>query len=613
MRHLLTSLLLAGCLLASIAATADSRRATPPAAADTARITGLLRQSEQLAGAGQFGPAHAPLAAALRLAQPTGLPEVISRVLFAKYLLAYREGKFEEAIEAGQQALLLLRGRPAYAAQARLLVGLGNTYSVSHDLVNAARYFQQGLALAQAHDISLLAAHAYAGLAINAGVQEQYAKTMQYNNRALALYRHVGAEGDYYHVLVNQAICYNLLGRPQDSERLFRQIIRYSEQHGDNLALVYARMNFSGTLLKLHKLAEAEQVAGLALRGARGTPNRVYILNNLYQFLAEIKEQQGDYQGALVNERQATAYRDTLMDEQRARELVATETGFRTAEKQRQIAGLSRENAYQRRRFWWLLAGTLGLVGLVGLAGGQYRVIRQKNRQLQRTTHLIEERNQRITAQADKLTLLMRELHHRVKNNLAIVASLLRLQSNRLTDEQAVQAVRESQQRVEAMALIHQSLYLNEDATIVDMHRYVHNLVDYLVRAYGYTPHSLRLDVAVEPLELDVDVAMPLGLVINELVTNAFKHALPHASSPALRIGLHSTAAAGLELEIEDNGPGITPGQRGAQPLSFGNRLVEALVQQLKGQLALENRPGAYYNLRLSQPQLVEPLLAETV
>ena len=608
MRYLLASLLLIGCLLASATATADIRRAAPPAAADTAQITRLLRQSEQLASAGRFEPARPPLAAALRLAQATGLPEVISRVLFAEYFLAHREGKFEEAIQAGEQALVLLRGHPAYAAQARILVGLGNTYGTSHDMVNATRYFQQALTLAQAHGIPRSEAQAYAGLAVMAGMQQRFAETIRDNDRALAIYQRLGADGLYFHVLINQAVGYREVKRFADSERAFRQIIRYAEQQHDQPVLAYARANFTTTLLRMGKLTEAEQVARQALRDARSSPNQVYLKLGIYEALAEMKERQGNYQLALANNRLAAAYQDTLMNEQRAKELVATETRFRTAEKQRQITGLSLENARQRRRFWWLLAGTLGLVGLMGLAGGQYRIIRKKNRQLLLTTHLIEERNQRITAQADKLTLLMRELHHRVKNNLAIVASLLRLQSNRLTDVQAVQAVRESQQRVEAMAMIHQSLYLNDDATIVDMHLYVHNLVNYLVRAYGYTPHTLRLDVAVEPLELDVDVAMPLGLIINELVTNAFKHALPNASAPALRIGLRSTAAAGLELEIEDNGPGIAPEQRGTHPLSFGNRLVEALVQQLKGQLAVENQPGAYYHLRLSQPLLTEPV-----
>ena len=202
----------------------------------------------------------------------------------------------------------------------------------------------------------------------------------------------------------------------------------------------------------------------------------------------------------------------------------------------------------------------------------------------------------------------MRELHHRVKNNMAIVTSLLRMQANRLTDPKAAQAVRDSQQRVEAMALIHQSLYLDNAALRVHMHRFVHRLVEALSRAYGYPPQTLCLDVAVEPLELDVDVALPLGLIINELVTNAFKYALPHASAPVLRIELRQIDAAPaiLELEIEDNGPGIPARQHGAMPPSFGNRLVEALVQQLKGQLLAENRPGAYYHLRVGKPQSEE-------
>ena len=602
MRHVLASLALVSGLLTTHCAAAGA----PPAAPDTAQITRLLRQSEARASVGRFGPAHAPLDSALQLARATKLNEVTSRVLGAAAFLAHREGKFEEAIWAGQQALVLLRNSRAYAAQAHLLVGLGNTYGTSHDAVNAVRYFRQGLALAQAHGLPLSEAKAYAGLAIIAGMQQQFAATIRDNDRALAIYQRLRAEGLYFHVLINQAMAYRELKRFAESERAFRQIVRYANQEHDQPVLVYALANFTTTLLRMGKLTEAEQVARQALRETRNSPNQVYLKLGIYEALAEMKERQGDYRLALANSRLATAYQDTLMNVQRAKELVANETRFRTAEKQHQISNLNAANEHERRRFWWLLAGTLVLGGLLVVAGGQYRVIQKKNRQLILTTHLVEERNGRITAQADKLTLLMRELHHRVKNNLAIVASLLRLQSNRLTDAQAVLAVRESQQRVEAMALIHQSLYLNEDATVVDMPLYVHNLVSNLVQAYGYTGTTLRLDVGVEPLELDVDVAMPLALILNELVTNAFKHALPRADAPALRIALRSTAAAVLELEIEDNGPGIAVEQRGAQTLSFGNRLVEALVQQLKGQLVVVNRPGAYYHLRVRKLLVVE-------
>ena len=586
-------------LISSALFLTSAAAAAAPLTADTARITQLLRQSEKLAGAGNFQPAHGPLNQALRQAQGTHLNRLISRVLFAKYFLAHREGQFEQAIRYGQQAWALVRGTPDYAAQARILLGLATTYGISQDVVSATRYFRQALALAQARHLPDPEAQALAGLGISAAIEHNHPLTLQYNNRALAIYRRIGATELYYHVLINQAICYQKLEQYTESEQAFREIIRYTERQHDAVGLMYARINFSATLLRMGKLPAAEQVATQALREARTGPNRVYLQRGIYGTLAEIKERQGDYRLALEYQRNATAYADTLTNQERAKELVATETRYRTAEKQRQIAGLRAANERQQRQLWWLLAGTLGLVGLMAAVGGQYRIIRRKNRQLQLTTQLIEERNQRITEQANKLTLLMRELHHRVKNNLAIVASLLRLQSNRLTDAQAVLAVRESQQRVEAMALIHQSLYLNDEATIVDMALYVHNLAQYLARAYGYTAQNLRLEVAVEPLELDVDVAMPLGLILNELVTNAFKHALPQASEPALRIALRHAAGSTLVLEIEDNGPGILPGQQGPQTLSFGNRLVEALVQQLQGQLTAENRPGAYFHLRV--------------
>ena len=348
MRHVLASLALVSGLLNTHRAAAGA----PPAAPDTARITQLLRRSEAQASVGQFGSAHAPLDSALQLAHATRLNELISRVLAAQAFLAHREGRFEEAIRTGQQALMLLRDSRAYAAQARLLVGLGNTYGTSHDAVNAVRYFRQGLALAQAHGVALSEAQAYAGLAIIAGMQQQFAATIRDNDRALAIYQRLQAEGLYFHVLINQAMAYRELKRFAESERAFRQTIRYAGPQHDQPVLVYALANFTTTLLRMGKLAEAEQVARQALREALNSPNQVYLKLGIYQALAEMKERQGDYRLALANNRLAAAYQDTLMNEQRAKELVATETRFRTAEKQHQISRLNADNEHERRRFW---------------------------------------------------------------------------------------------------------------------------------------------------------------------------------------------------------------------------------------------------------------------
>ena len=212
-------------------------------------------------------------------------------------------------------------------------------------------------------------------------------------------------------------------------------------------------------------------------------------------------------------------------------------------------------------------------------------------------------------SQANQLRTLMKELHHRVKNNLAIVSSLLTLQANGLKDEKAMQAVRKGQQRVQAMALIHQRLYQTDQVTNVNMREYLTDLAESLMQAYGYEPDNFDLQLDVDLHELEVDVAMPLGLIVNELITNSFKYAFAHEKRPLLRIGLHYTngmTEPGITLEIQDNGPGmkLAEWQKSDNRTSFGRRLVSALTEQLEGRFELLIHNGTLCRLHIPQTRL---------
>ncbi len=215
----------------------------------------------------------------------------------------------------------------------------------------------------------------------------------------------------------------------------------------------------------------------------------------------------------------------------------------------------------------------------------------------ERTRELSLERD-RADVQSERLKLALRELNHRVRNNLAVVSSLLKLQSNTIDPDKTKQVFAESRQRVDAMALIHQQLYQSEELTTIDVPVFVTNLVQVLSDAYGYTPETLQVNLRLDPVILPVEKAVPLSLLLNEVLTNAFKYGLTRAAEPVLHITLQ-TGEEDIRLDITDNGPGIDLAVWQAKTGSFGRRLIDGLTRQLKGSFTIDNQAGTTFRFTL--------------
>jgi two-component sensor histidine kinase len=210
-------------------------------------------------------------------------------------------------------------------------------------------------------------------------------------------------------------------------------------------------------------------------------------------------------------------------------------------------------------------------------------------------THDLALEKDKIEQQSEKLKMVMKELHHRVKNNLTIVSSLLELQGNRLHDEVSAKAFQEGQQRIEAMSLIHQRLYKSDALTTINMSEYTSELISNLMHAYGYNRENLELKTNIECEELDIDNAIPLGLIINELLTNAFKYAYSDTKKPYLEVNLLNHE--GILLEVKDNGKGIDLEKWNKPSGSFGKRLIYALADQIGGEIEVKNESGAWFSI----------------
>jgi len=225
-----------------------------------------------------------------------------------------------------------------------------------------------------------------------------------------------------------------------------------------------------------------------------------------------------------------------------------------------------------------------------------------ENRILQRTEELEQEIMHRKTAEAaisaslNEKEILLREIHHRVKNNLQIITSLIRLQKQQITDPTTQDVLHDSENRIRSMALIHEKLYRSKDLTSIDFTDYIRTLSSGLINSYAADPHRIRLVIDIKDLSLDINTAIPMGLIMNELVANALKHAFPDDRRGEVTITGRNTPA-GIFLSVQDNGVGLPEGMDWRNTSTLGLHLVITLIKQVKGSVELNSTGGTAFEM----------------
>jgi len=205
-------------------------------------------------------------------------------------------------------------------------------------------------------------------------------------------------------------------------------------------------------------------------------------------------------------------------------------------------------------------------------------------------------KNQQISKALEEKNILLREIHHRVKNNLQVISSLLKLQSQYIEDEGAVKAIAEGRNRVHSMALLHQNLYKEDNLTGVNMKEYFTNLIEGLFDAYKIT--EIKLVTEIENLTLDIDTVIPLGLIANELVSNALKHAFYNVENGILIVKLWEKDGQ-LLFNVRDNGKGYNENLVADGKKSFGQKLIKSLSDKLEADVQVTTTTGTDVTLSI--------------
>jgi len=204
-----------------------------------------------------------------------------------------------------------------------------------------------------------------------------------------------------------------------------------------------------------------------------------------------------------------------------------------------------------------------------------------------------------IKASLKEKEALLREIHHRVKNNMQIISSLISLQSAEVSDEKLVSLYKETENRIHSMALVHENLYQSHDLSHIDLWQYVQNLVEDLIYSYGVSS-AIETEIEVPSIEVNLETAIPLGLIINEMVSNSIKHAFPDKKGKIM-VKLEIDSDENLILMVSDDGVGLPKDSDMDSIKKFGLKLIQALIQQLDGKLTFESKNGTTFCIKFKE------------
>lgn len=307
----------------------------------------------------------------------------------------------------------------------------------------------------------------------------------------------------------------------------------------------------------------------------------------------------GVYDKAYAYQELRKAVTDSLRAVERATSISEMQAKYENEKTLQQIELANQRNELQEERIARQLSTRNYLYLIIGLSLLVVIVYVQRTRKLRKTNEELTVQKEELDKRSQEKEMLLNEIHHRVKNNLQVVSSLLNMQSREVKDEKVLKALKEGRDRVHSMALVHQMFYQeHEDTASIEAHKYIEKLCNSLIRSYRGEDGGIKLNLDVEECLLDIDRATLIGLIANELVSNSLKYAFENKNEGELSVSLKPVNDK-FELTVSDNGKGKT--KKSSDGSSFGLKLVTSMTKKLKGTLTTVTEGG--YSTKIVFPK----------
>ncbi len=513
------------------------------------------------------------------------------------YTGAFQKAIIQKGLEKFDSALYWLNESNTYAhslgrmkAVANGLNSKGTVYRQLNLPQKAIKTFNESLGLCRSYNDTLGMANAHSNLGntyADLGINDT--ALYHYHQQTLldSLLNYDWGLGYAYE---NLGKFYNKLSQPEQALTYLERSLEIREKLGHQENTIATLYELASTQLTLSLNQQAGQNAQRAF-----TLSREFLLKDKiregHYLLSKIAEKKGNYAEAYQQLKTYESIKDSLMNETIAQQAlkIDAQTDYEKKLQEKEINILANQNILselklkQSRRILFLSVLAIGLLGALSFWLFQSRT------KIKQLFAEVNTQKEVISSALSEKEFLIKEIHHRVKNNLQIISSLLKLQSISVNDKKAQEALQEGRNRVRSMALIHQNLYKDDsDLSTINMIVYIDQLIDEIADTYGMSDRIL-LNCAIDNIQLDVESAVPIGLIVNELVSNSFKHAFVDIEEPTIEIILKEENNK-LFLSVSDNGIGFNATLDSEK--GFGLKLIDAFAHRLGATIEADTKQG---------------------
>ncbi|MDP9076150.1 MAG: sensor histidine kinase [Bacteroidota bacterium] len=391
-----------------------------------------------------------------------------------------------------------------------------------------------------------------------------------------------------------KAYCYDDLKQYKLAEFYYKSVLRLDSNEMQGEILWRSKLDAAAFYVRQKKYVEAARL----LKSQTNNDRPLSSSRDLSLLWFKIDSSQGRSIDAIRQYQLYKTLNDSIFNVAKNKQIVELQVKYASDQKESDIRSLKKDQLLQSEKFRqatttrnMILGGVVMLFIVLGILYNSFRINKKSSREIDRKNAALN----RLVGEKDDLLKekewLIKEVHHRVKNNLQIVMGLLQRQSSFINNKVALAAIQNSELRMNSIALIHQKLYQSEDLKLVDMVEYIDEMIVYLQDSFDLRSR-ITFEKEIEEIDLDISTAVPLGLILNETITNAIKYAFPTHEKGCITIVLRQTGEDSYYLQISDNGRGLPDDFDVTKADSMGFNLIRGLSKQLDGKAITKSGPG---------------------